>query len=111
MKMDVVSQANGITKVVLAGSMDLKGALEIDPRFKEISQSKDKVIVDLADVNFLASLGMRTLVMSAKSLREKGGQLVLANPQADVETALRSAGLDQIIPLASDMAAASAMFR
>ena len=111
MKMDVVSQANGITKVVLAGSMDLKGALEIDPRFKEISQSNDKVIVDLADVNFLASLGMRTLVMSAKSLRERGGQLVLVSAQAEVAKALRSAGLDHIIPLASDMAAASAMFR
>src|ERR1043165_3699398 len=102
MKMDVVSQENGITKVVLAGSLDIKGALEVDPRFKEISQTKDRVIVDLANVNFLASLGMRTLGMSAKSLKEKGGQLVLVSPQVEVEKALRSAGLDHIIPLVPD---------
>jgi anti-sigma B factor antagonist len=111
MRIEVVSQENGITKVVLDGSMDITGSLEVDPRFKEISQTKDKVIVDLANVNFLASLGMRTLVMSAKSLKEKGGQLVLVKPQAEVEKALRSAGLDQIIPLASDLAAATALFR
>ena len=39
MKMDVTAQEDGITKVLLAGSMDIKGALEIDPRFKEISQT------------------------------------------------------------------------
>ena len=111
MKMDVVSQENGITKVVLAGSLDIKGALEIDPRFKELSQTQHKVIVDLANVSFLASLGMRTLVKSAKLLREKGGQLVLVNPQADVEKALKSSGLDHIIPLVPDLAAAAALFR
>ena len=111
MKMEIASDANGITKVVLSGSMDIKGALEIDSSFKEVSQTKGNVIVDLENVDFLASLGMRTFVMSAKSLREKGGQLVLANPQANVEMALKAAGIDTIIPLVPDLGAAVALFR
>jgi anti-sigma B factor antagonist len=111
MKMDVISGENGITKIVLAGSMDIKGVLEVDSQFKEISQTRDKIIVDLEHVDFLASLGMRTFVTSAKSLRAKGGQLVLMNPQAGVEKALRSAGLDTIIPLVPDLGAAAAHFR
>jgi len=111
MKIDVVDEQNGITKLVLTGSMDIKGALEVDPQFSEISNTKNKVIVDLKDVDFLASLGMRTLVSSAKLLMEKGGKLVLVNPQAGVEKAIRSAMIDTIIPIASDLNAAIALFR
>src|SRR4051812_38331373 len=111
MKMDVASEGDGITKVVLAGRIDVKGALEIHPRFMEISLKENKVIVDLANVDYLTSLGMRTLVMTAKSLWERGGRLVLVNPQGEVDKALRSAGLDQIIPFASDLAAAAALIR
>ena len=111
MKIDVVNEQNGITKLVLTGSMDIKGALEVDPQFSEISKTKNKVIVDLKDVDFLASLGMRTLVSSAKSLMEKGGRLVLVNPQAGVEKAIKSARIDTIIPIASDLNAAIALFR
>ena len=111
MKIDVVDEQNGITKLVLTGSMDIKGALEVDPQFSEISKTKNKVIVDLKDVDFLASLGMRTLVSSAKLLMEKGGKLVLVNPQAGVEKAIKSARIDTIIPIASDLNAAIALFR
>jgi len=48
-KIDVVSEQNGITKLVLTGSMDIKGALEVDPQFSEISKTKNKVIVDLKE--------------------------------------------------------------
>jgi anti-anti-sigma factor len=109
MKMDVASEENGITKVVLAGSIDVKGALEIHPRFMEISLTKNKIIVDLAKVDYLTSLGMRTLVMTAKSLWERKGHLVIVNPQPEVEKILRTAGLDKIIPIASDLAAAAAL--
>jgi anti-anti-sigma factor len=111
MNLEVVSEQNGVTNVVLAGSMDIKGALEVDSRFKELSQSKDKIIVDIANVSFLASLGMRTFVMTAKALSAKGGRLILLSPQAEVEKVLKSAGLDAIIPIARDSAAALALLR
>jgi hypothetical protein len=47
MKLDIVNEQHGITKLVLAGSMDIQGALEVDPQFNEILKTKDKVIVDL----------------------------------------------------------------
>ncbi len=103
MKMDVIEQQDGITMLRLSGKLDIEGTLAVDPQFAELSKSKDKVIVDLEHVDFLASLGMRTLVSSAKSLMEKGGRLVLLNPQAGVEKAIKSAGLDTIIPIAPDL--------
>ena len=111
MKMVVTNVENGITKLVLTGSMNVQGALDVEPKFNEIVRTTDKVIVDLTDVHFLTSVGMRILVMSARSLREKGGKLVLVNPQAEVERAMKVAGIDTIIPIVPDLSAAIALFQ
>jgi anti-sigma B factor antagonist len=111
MKLDVVNEANGITKLLLSGSMDIEGTLAIDAQISEISKAKEKVIVDLSNVDFLASLGIRTLVMSAKSISTKGGNMVLLNPQAGVEKVLKSSGIDTVIPIAPDLNAAIALLR
>jgi anti-anti-sigma factor len=111
MKMDVISAENGITKLVLTGSMNIQGALDVEPRFNEIVKTTDKIIVDLKDVSFLTSLGMRVLVMSARALRERGGKLVLANPQTEVERVMKIAGIDTVIDIAPDLSTAIALFR
>jgi anti-anti-sigma factor len=111
MKVDVINVENGISKLVLTGSMNEQGAWEVESQFNEISKTTNKVIVDLKDVHFLASRGMRTLVMSDRLLREKGGKLVLVNPQALVEEVMKTAGIDTIVPIAPDLSAAIALFR
>jgi len=109
MKLEVVDEANGVTRLVLAGRMDIAGALAVDDRFREISETKRKVIVDLASVDFMASLGMRTLVSSAKSIARERGKMVILNPQRNVEEALKTAGIDSIIPVVSDLSTANAL--
>jgi anti-anti-sigma factor len=112
MKVDVINVENGILKLVLTGRMNEQGAWEVESQFNEILKTRtNKVIIDLKDVHFLASRGMRTLVMSARLLREKGGKLVLVNPQALVEEVMKTAGIDTIVPIAPDLSAAIALFR
>jgi anti-anti-sigma factor len=112
MKVDVINIGNGILKVVLTGSMNEQGVLEVESQFNEIMKTKmTKVIIDLKDVNFLASRGIRTLMLSAKLLREKGGKLVLVNPPATVEEIMKTAGVDTVVPIAPDLSAAIALVR
>ena len=112
MKVVVINIGNGILKVVLTGSMNEEGQLEFESQFNEIMKLKmTKVIIDLKDVNFLNSRGIRALVLGAKLLREKGGKLVLVNPSALVEEIMKTAGIDAIIPIAPDLSAAIALVR
>jgi anti-sigma B factor antagonist len=91
---------NGIKLVVLAGRMDIAGTQEIDMRFTAITATQKALIaVDLAEVSFLASIGMRTLVSSARALANRGGAMALVNPRQIVQQALIAAGIDSLIPI------------
>jgi anti-anti-sigma factor len=109
MEWNIVDLENGLSKLALAGRMDLQGSLAIDPVFSKIAEEKTLVVVDMSDVSFLASLGLRTLVVSCKTLAGKGGNLVLLNPQPGVEKVLMTSGINTIIPVVSDMGAAEAI--
>ena len=108
MEWNVVELGNGITLVELSGRLDVPGALKADPAFAEIADRSTRVIVDLAKLDFLASLGIRTLVTASKTLRAKNGNMVLVAPQPNIEQVLRSSGIDTIIPIAQDRADAEA---
>jgi anti-sigma B factor antagonist len=109
MEWNVVDLENGMTKIAVSGRMDVQGALAIDPVFSQLSAEKPNLIVDMSNVSFLASLGIRTLVMSAKTLAAKGGHFVLFGLQPGVEKVLTTSGLNAMIPSVSDQRAAEAL--
>jgi len=99
MQLHVASIENGVTKVSLSGRLDVEGALKIDNEFTEITTQNKNVLVDLSDVPFIASLGIRTLVVGAKAAANNGGKMVLLNPQPNVEQVLRTTHVDTVMPI------------
>lgn len=48
---------------------------------------------------YLASIGIRRLLMAAKSMRRKGGALMVAAPQAEVMKVLQMTGVLDLLPV------------
>ncbi len=94
--------------VELDGKFDMAGAREVDSRFSALAGSERAVIVDLSRVSFLASMGLRTLIASAKSMSANGGRMVLFAPTREVENLLRISGTGTLIPVMPDLNAAIA---
>jgi anti-sigma B factor antagonist len=105
MDMDVEEIEGGITNVVLRGRLDTVGA-GADLKFNVIAGAKRAVVVDLSNVAFMASLGIRLLVMGAKTIARKGGKLVILSPDENVHAVLKTAGIEQLIPIMFDRSAA-----
>jgi anti-anti-sigma factor len=80
MDMAVEALAPGVVKLVLKGRLDIAGASAIDLQFNAIARSHKAVVVDLGGVSFLASIGIRTLLLGAKTVQRRGGTLILLNP-------------------------------
>ena len=108
MDISVDDLAGGITKVVLRGRFDTTGAVVIELPFNKIVTEQRKIIVDLSAVNFLASYGIRVLLVGAKIAKSKGGSLVILCPDNNVAKVLRTAGMDSLIPIHETEAAATA---
>ena len=70
-----------VTKVVLSGRIDIAGAQEIDMPMSVVAGSRRAVVIDLSAVEFMASMGLRSIVVSAKSIISKRGKVVLLAPQ------------------------------
>lgn len=99
---------NGIKQIDLTGRLDMKGTAEVESKFTIYAATeKAPVLVDMSGVAFIASIGMRMLVMEAKALARRGGKMVLLSPTELVAEALRMAGIDEIIPIFDDAEAAS----
>ena len=100
MKMDIQDLADDVTRIVLSGDLDARGAGEIDLQFQAVAASRSKVVVDLAQVGFLASIGIRTLIQAAKANAGKGGRLVLLDPTEAVWKVVVTCGADAVLPMA-----------
>lgn len=113
MEMRVLSGADDeVTRVALRGRLDLGGAAGIESAFAaEVASGGRAAVVDLGEVSFLASMGMRLFVHAAKELHRDGRRLVLLRPQENVRQALEMAGLLGILPVADDERAALALAR
>jgi anti-sigma B factor antagonist len=106
MEMIIDALSDDITRVCLTGRLDIMGAQTIDLKFNAICGSRRKVIIDLSQVSFLASMGMRTILIGAKAVGANGGKIALLKPTPAVEDVLTIANINTIIPLVHDLDAA-----
>lgn len=106
MEMQIERLEDGVMQIVLAGRLDIPGAQQIDLQFSAVTNGQKRIIVDVDEVSFLASMGIRTLILGAKAVKSKGGRMVLLNPGPEVEKVLVSSGTDTVIPIAHDLPSA-----
>jgi anti-anti-sigma factor len=106
MQLSTEDLEDGITKVVLDGRLDIEGAAATDLKMNVIAGSKNSVLIDLQKVSFLGSMGLRTLVVPARTIQRRGGKVVFFAPTELVETVLRSSGVDAIFAIHHDAASA-----
>ena len=93
---------NDIRMIKLIGKLDIIGTGEIETKFTGYcAGDKVRVIVDLSEVSFLASIGIRLLMLTAKSVNKRGGKMVIVNPIPDVQHVLEVTGIPAIIPIYS----------
>lgn len=99
---------SGVILLKLRGRMDITGAMQIDVQFSAVAAASRAVVVDLGEVEFLASMGLRTLIMGAKAMHKKSGRMILYRPTPIVEEVLVTSGTGAMIPILHDFAQAEA---
>ncbi|MGB9723819.1 MAG: anti-sigma factor antagonist [Chloroflexia bacterium] len=82
------------------GRLDAAHAPQLEQMLREALEGKPPaLIVDLAQVTYLSSSGLRALLVAAKQLHRSGGHLVLCCPRPAVARVLRLTGFMEILPV------------
>lgn len=98
---------NDIRLIKLIGRLDILGVGAIETRFAGYcSGDNARVVVDLSQVDFLASIGIRLVMLTAKSLASRGGRMVLLNPSPEVQNVLEVTGIPALMPIYSSFESA-----
>ena len=100
MELQYSELGNKIRLIKLIGKLDIIGVGAIETKFAGYCAGDGaRVLVDLSGVESLASIGIRLLVVSAKSLSSRGGRMVLLSPASEVKSVLEITGIPAIIPI------------
>ncbi len=104
------AEANGSAVVALAGRMDTAGVAQIELRFSTLVMPRGRnTVVDMAGVEFLASLGIRLLITAARSLAVKGAKLVVFGVRPAVMEVIETTGMKEVVPVVETEAEAFAL--
>ena len=72
------------------------------------NQTKDRWVVDLADVRLVTSEGLAQIIGAVRRVQLSGGKVAFARPSPLVAQIVRSMHLDRLVPLHPEVAIAVA---
>ncbi|MGD9781816.1 MAG: STAS domain-containing protein [Kiritimatiellia bacterium] len=102
-----VEKQNQTAIVAARGRLDAAGAPLLETRCKAlILEGSNRLLLDLAQVEYVSSAGLRSLLVLAKAVKSAGGALALCGLVPAVRDVMTISGFDNILPLAADRAAA-----
>ncbi|MBI2705722.1 MAG: STAS domain-containing protein [Actinobacteria bacterium] len=94
-----VRQTEARIEVRVAGDLDIATSPELQRQLEALILARPgaDMVIDLRDVPFIDSSGVRTLAIAYKRLTESGGHLVARAPSAMTEHVLHVTGLDHYL--------------
>jgi anti-sigma B factor antagonist len=89
--------------IEISGRMDTLSSKEVEVKLEDvIEHNNSKIIIDLAAVDYISSVGLRVLLAALKKQNERNGLIKLVSLQPFVKDIFKITGLDRIFPIYSD---------
>jgi anti-anti-sigma factor len=102
---------NQTSIVTISGSVDAQTAGEVTQYLSgQISAGWRQIILDMSQIDFMSSAGLRAILIALKGSRQQGGDLYLAGAQAGVEKVLKMAGFTSFVKTFATIEEAAAEF-
>jgi anti-anti-sigma factor len=106
--MDIeITLVENIARVRLKGRLDTPGVDQVEAKFTaSVVTGGKNTVVDLSQVSFIASMGLRLFIGIAKALKRHNARMVLFAPQSQVSEVFDTVLLREILPIVADEAEA-----
>ncbi len=100
-----------IAVMKVTGRVDSETAPELDTALTRLlNENKNKIVLNLQNVEFLSSAGLRAMVKALKGAQKTGGDIRLVAVSEPIEVILRTVGMMQMFKMYSTSDEAAAEF-
>jgi anti-sigma B factor antagonist len=97
--------------ISVTGRIDSNSAREFDAALKGVLESsRHNIVLELAQVDYMSSAGLRAMVVALRECKKKGGDVRLGPLSERVSEVLSLAGLDSLFQVYKDTTAAVGSF-
>ena len=91
--LSISSEIKGdVNELKLSGRLDVKAAKEAEAAFEEAAGKSKDIVLDLEELDYIASAGLRALKRLRNAVDENGGTLTVCNVQESVMEVLELTG-------------------
>ena len=96
----IASKQDDKNVIQVKGRLDANTSPELEKQLLSMLNAGEKdYVVDLAELDYISSVGLRILLMAAKKAKGEGGKVVLCGLNEHVQEVFEIAGFTAIFPL------------
>ena len=89
----ISNEVTGDVNVIkLVGRLDVKAARDAEDAFTDVANQAPNIVLDMSELEYIASAGLRILKRLRGDVRANGGKLTVRNVQDDVMEILEMTG-------------------
>ena len=106
--MDIIkNESADIVTLAFKGRLDAASAAQAESAVQEfLKTGKTKLLLDLSELDYISSAGLRVLLFVSKALKQKSGTLVLCGIKGNVQEVLDVSGFTEIFKICASVAEA-----
>lgn len=106
LQLDVRRDEGGVV-ISAHGSADVRDAPRLQEQLQQlIQQTRQVIVLDLSDLNFIGPDGLDVLLTVRKALQAHHGQIRLVHPNPEIRRMLQVTRLSEILPIFDTVAQA-----
>ncbi len=108
--LELTTEADGTTvRLALTGELDIAGAARVEHELERIEREPPSTIVlDLSELAFMDSTGLRVIVAADSRAREQARRLVIVRGSDTVQRIIEMTRLNERLEIVADLAAIEA---
>ena len=84
-------------ELVISGRLDTGTAPELEAKLKQLDKSIQTLYLNLSDIQYISSAGLRVVLLAHKLMLPTGGKMVIRSPSAFCKQVLSATGMDSIL--------------
>ncbi len=88
---------DSVIALTISGRLDTTTAPELEEKLRDCTKGMRALFLDLADVEYISSAGLRVVLMAHKLMVATGGSLAVRNPSEFCKQVFQATGMDSVL--------------